>query len=985
MNAQSLKSFAGLFVVIALTSCVTAPAPTPTSTATPTSTTPAPVPAAGPSRAPILRLELGMHSATAGQAGTDSQGRFVITSSWDRTARLWDASSGQLLRIFRVPSEESSPIGMLYASALSPDGRIAATSGYDWKAGVYLFDCQTGQVVRRLSGLGSSVQRLQFTPDGQYLAASFFGNKHGGYAVWRCRDWVLVGVDRSIGDESYGLVFARRDGSWMMAASSWDGKIRFYRIGDRLEKLYEYNTGAGKRPYGLSFNPDGTLLAVGYNDSALVRVFSVSLKQMTLAYTPDLGKCPATNLEAVSFSYDGGTLYAGGRNWHSGGLEVLRIWGEAGKGSYRDVTPGGTDTFVTLVAMPGGGLLVGEWDPFWAILDASGTTRVSMGEQIIDPTYSDHAQALRIGPGGRSLVFNGMEKDSHLSFDTDARSLISSPVPSRWLLPDTTSLKITNWRNRFDPRLDGKALTIENHEISRSLAIDPDAKQFVLGCEYFLYSFDKDGKLVWKKSVPGTMGVNISDDGRLAVAALRDGTIRWYRLTDGKELLILFPHPDGKRWVLWTPTGYYDASPGGENLIGWQVNNGIDAAADFYPADRFRRTYYRPDIVNLVLVTLDEKKAITRANSQAGRRQDSGSILDKRPPIVLITSPEQGSAFNSDTLTLLYRLRAPDDAPVTSVRALIDGRPMEGSRGISVVAAAEGDTSIQLNLPARDCTASLIAENRNGSSEAASVRLVWKGTAAEQNVSAHRPKLYVLAVGVSEYQKPDYHLSYSAKDARDLAALLARGSSLYRGVESRVLADADADRKGILDGLDWIEKRTTARDIAVILLSGHGINDANGDYYYLPVEADAAKLQRTGVPFSDIRAAVSHIAGKVLFFIDTCHSGNLMASRAAAVERDIVGVVNDLSSAENGAVVFASSTGSQYSYEDSSWGNGAFTKALLEGLEGAAVYGSANGLITVKRLDLYLSDRVKELTDGKQTPTTTAPPNVPDFPIAVKD
>jgi uncharacterized caspase-like protein len=72
------------------------------------------------------------------------------------------------------------------------------------------------------------------------------------------------------------------------------------------------------------------------------------------------------------------------------------------------------------------------------------------------------------------------------------------------------------------------------------------------------------------------------------------------------------------------------------------------------------------------------------------------------------------------------------------------------------------------------------------------------------------------------------------------------------------------------------------------------------------------------------------------------------------------------------------------SYEDPSWGNGAFTKALLEGLEGAAVYGNVNGLITVKRLDLYLSDRVKELTGGKQTPTTTAPPNVPDFPIAVK-
>jgi hypothetical protein len=55
-----------------------------------------------------------------------------------------------------------------------------------------------------------------------------------------------------------------------------------------------------------------------------------------------------------------------------------------------------------------------------------------------------------------------------------------------------------------------------------------------------------------------------------------------------------------------------------------------------------------------------------------------------------------------------------------------------------------------------------------------------------------------------------------------------------------------------------------------------------------------------------------------------------------------------------------------------------------EGLSGAATYGNAEGLVTVKRLDLYLSDRVRELTGGRQTPTTTTPPNVPDFPIAIK-
>ena len=82
-------------------------------------------------------------------------------------------------------------------------------------------------------------------------------------------------------------------------------------------------------------------------------------------------------------------------------------------------------------------------------------------------------------------------------------------------------------------------------------------------------------------------------------------------------------------------------------------------------------------------------------------------------------------------------------------------------------------------------------------------------------------------------------------------------------------------------------------------------------------------------------------------------------------------------------MVFASSTGNQYSLENSVWGNGAFTKALVEGLSGKADY-AGKGTISINMLDLYLSERMKELTGGKQMPTTTKPNTVPDFPVAMK-
>jgi len=81
--------------------------------------------------------------------------------------------------------------------------------------------------------------------------------------------------------------------------------------------------------------------------------------------------------------------------------------------------------------------------------------------------------------------------------------------------------------------------------------------------------------------------------------------------------------------------------------------------------------------------------------------------------------------------------------------------------------------------------------------------------------------------------------------------------------------------------------------------------------------------------------------------------------------------------------VFAASTGKQVAEERDEWGNGAFTKALVEGLNGSADY-KHTGKITVNMLDLYISERVKELTHGQQTPSTTKPETISDFPVAVK-
>ncbi len=97
---------------------------------------------------------------------------------------------------------------------------------------------------------------------------------------------------------------------------------------------------------------------------------------------------------------------------------------------------------------------------------------------------------------------------------------------------------------------------------------------------------------------------------------------------------------------------------------------------------------------------------------------------------------------------------------------------------------------------------------------------------------------------------------------------------------------------------------------------------------------------------------------------------------------DITGAIKSIVDAGTGAIVMTATTGRGYSIEKESWGHGAFTKALIEGLDGRADF-NGNGEISIKELDLYVSDRVKSLTGGRQKTTTVIPKSIPNFPIGV--
>ncbi len=117
-----------------------------------------------------------------------------------------------------------------------------------------------------------------------------------------------------------------------------------------------------------------------------------------------------------------------------------------------------------------------------------------------------------------------------------------------------------------------------------------------------------------------------SPDGRFLLSASDDQTVRIWVPDRDEPLLSLFFAGDD--WIAWTPEGYYAASPGGENLMGWQVSNGPEQVGTFVPASQFRKSLYRPDVIKLA--SQDRQRRLGPGAAQRARQGRQGGAPPPR-------------------------------------------------------------------------------------------------------------------------------------------------------------------------------------------------------------------------------------------------------------------------------------------------------------------------------------------------------------------
>lgn len=559
---------------------------------------------------PQIRIETGGHTAIIKGIGADKDCKLLITGGDDKTARLWsvapDGGAPILLRTFRPPIGDGDH-GKIYTVDLTADGQLAAVSGWTRSTEHYvtLFNTNTGAMITELGPLPNVVNRVVFSPNGRYLAAAL-AQGHGVH-VWErqgAAEWRKVLTDTDFaGRDSYGLGFGPDN---RLYAVGDDATLR--RYSQAFKREVKVTTPGGKEPYSVAVNPNGKTVAIGHDDTKAVEIYDANTLQ--LLHTPGIEGVDRGNLSSVAWSKDGRTLWAAG-TFSINSIRHARTWNAEGRGAGTMVPAIGENTIRQVIPCRDGIAFVTA-DPGFGILDARGqqvswlgTVTPDMRRKLGDNfTVSSNGLQVRFG-----LDYGG---DDPVVFDIDAGQLSDSKSKPASLAPARVAgIDVRDWTDNRRPLLRGQPIKLNEYEDARSLAIAPDASKFVLGTSWNFRVFEAGGKLVWRKSTVGTVwGVNLADNGKLLVAALGDGTVRWYRANDGTELLALFVHAKDRRWVAWTPRGYYMASPGGDDLIGWHQNRGWGQAAGFAFAAERREQFKRPDIVRRVFQVMDEDQAV---------------------------------------------------------------------------------------------------------------------------------------------------------------------------------------------------------------------------------------------------------------------------------------------------------------------------------------------------------------------------------------
>jgi WD40 repeat protein len=945
---------------------------------------------------PILVLDTGGHSDEIMSVFFSADGKRLTSVAKDKTVRLWDTSGGDCVGVLRLPvgPADESGIEAGITAGYAPKKNLLAVSSPGLKRNqfwVYVIDLSTKKIVQVCDGITRPVWAVALSPDGERVAA---GGMNGQLHVWDVKTGKVVSEAPGYTGLVRALAFSP-DGK-TLASGSWDKTARLWDVdsGKELKTL----EGATEWVVGVAWSPDGKYLA------ASDRNHQVRLWQTD----GTLGRILEGNHNGngIAFASNPRELVVG----------AALVDAETGKVLTRLKNPPGGYPVVVALA-PDGTQACCASGPEMVLWNTAKKRGVKEAEYRLEGKghplarlASISGEGLPAGGEGNGIAWAERRDAPWHAFDLAGLKLLPAPDEKTLVQAPHALGKLSL---EHDPKKPHE-VTVKGGDTEVTLRLPGGVnnvrafmflgpERVVVGSNTGLYLFDpKTGKQLRRFQGAGNVHALAPltvGERQYFVSTGDDQVMHVWRADRNAPLLSLFVV--GNDWIAWTPQGYYAASPAGERLMGWQVNNGPKEVATFHPAADFRKSLYRPDAVARLL----KEGGIAEALKATGKKVEDFQVEAVLPPTVHITrvvpasqkndkkEEPQGSlpaqvSVKEAQVVVAATAASSGKYPVTALQLLLDGRPYEGQRGVREVGAPKVGTVEKewaVTLTPGEHKLTVLAQSAVSKATSETVLVTYTAPPAANDFD---PKLHVLSIGIDAYAG-DWKLECAVNDARGIVkAFETQSKDLFgRGMRSKLLlgekrGDKDVTRDGILKGLDWLKEDVKPQDVAVVFYAGHGHTDSSsGKFYMLAIDLDPDNLDKTSVTGDDLKKALMDLPCRVVLMMDACHSAGVGPLRIKRAHAPLDGLQRSFADEEVGVVVWVAAQGPETSREDSKLKHGYFTLAVMEGLAGKAGTNK-KGEVHLSALDQYVFDRVTEMSKDLQHPSMGRPPFIYSFALS---
>jgi len=465
----------------------------------------------------------------------------------DRSAKIWDAASGELLLTLQSTADEPSA-----SVAFSPDGNTLAAA---YTTRVELWDLNTARQIATLEGqsVGSdmgynlNVGQVAFSGDGNYLAVA---NMDGTSKVW---DLASQSVLLTLAGESLppkALVYCLED--TRLATAGDEGIVTIWdaATGENL-----FTLALGGIIHALSASRDGTLLAAASEDGA-VKVWDCQSGD-ELSHLPR-----SVGMYDLAFLADGSLATAGQDG-------VTRVW-EALSGQLLLSLPGHASTVIGVAGNPDGTrIATSGYDSTLRIWDA-----LPGREVWTIPAHQGIAWDAEYSPDGKTIASASVDGSVKV-WDATTGDLRSSLTPSRDTMMGFSSMAFSPDASRiaagslngdiqvWDTLTEEPAGILSGHtNMVVDLAFSPDGRRLASASwdgtakTWDLSSLDEVTTFKGHTQPAGVMSIAFSPDGEILYSGADDNYVRaWEADTgvqlrsfsaDDKDVYAVAVHPDGK-------------------------------------------------------------------------------------------------------------------------------------------------------------------------------------------------------------------------------------------------------------------------------------------------------------------------------------------------------------------------------------------------------------------------------------------------------